>query len=78
MLADSDGTFLVGPDTGLIVWSGYAVLALIALIVVCVKGRWGWALLGFATAGLLWFVGAFLSATPKSIWSRLRDERAAA
>jgi hypothetical protein len=72
MLLGDGGTFLVEPDRGLIIWTVYAVLAVCVSAVTLAKGRFGWFLLGLASAGLGWFVGAALGPTESSVWTRLR------
>jgi hypothetical protein len=73
----ADGTFLVEPGTGLIVWAVLSVLGLITGTVTAAKGRWGWFILGLATFSLLWYVGAVLAPKDNSVWVWLRARRAA-
>jgi hypothetical protein len=76
MLLGAGDTFLVEPSRGLIVWTVYAVLALGVCAVTVTKGRYGWFLVGLASGGLGWFIGALLAPTEASAWTRLRRRSA--
>jgi hypothetical protein len=69
------GSFLVEPGIGLIIWLIYSLAALAAALLCAAKGRWGWLLLGFLVAGLLWFIGAIQPATPDSLIGRREAKR---
>ena len=71
----ASGAYTVEPGTGLVVWSIYLVFALLAGALTAGKGRWGWFWLGVFTGGLLWFVGAFQTPSPTSIWARIQRAR---
>jgi hypothetical protein len=58
----------VGLEFALLAALGAA--SLIGGMVTALKSRWGWFLLGLATAGLIWPLTALLLARPDSPWAR--------
>jgi hypothetical protein len=65
MLVLGTGSVLtVAPNTGLIIWPLVAMAFLACGVVTATKGRSGWLLAGFVTAGILWVPGARQAALP--------------
>jgi cell division protein FtsW (lipid II flippase) len=78
MLAtESDTTFVVMPDLGLILWTVYVATVLVLAVVTGLKGRWIWLLVGLLLlGGLPLFYAAFLPPEPDSVWAAWTRRRA--
>jgi hypothetical protein len=75
ILIGSSGSFVITPNVGLMIWTLLVSIGLACGFVTAAKGRWGWALAGFLTAGLLWVPGALQAPLPGSVWSRIGAAR---
>lgn len=73
MFRAASDTFLIEPSPVLMISTVFAVAVAIAGVVVALKGRWGWFLLGLLLAGLPWLLGAFQTAADGSLWARMRS-----
>lgn len=71
------GTFLISPGAGLLLYTGILLVLLLCGLVTASKGRWGWLVVGFLTAGIGWVIGALQNPQPNSIWARLSAARQA-
>jgi hypothetical protein len=78
MIIAADGSFLVEPGPLLIIWTILAPIVLVAGVATLIKGRYGWFLLGLATVGLAWIIGALMQPAEGSAWTWLRSRRARA
>jgi len=68
----------IGPTWPLLLWIAYTLLVLpAAAVVVGLKGRWIWLLVGLFTFGLAVVAAAFLAAEPDSAWARRAQRRQA-
>lgn len=68
--------FTVYPSTGLLVWTVLVLLAVCAAPVAALKGRWILLVVGFATSGLTWLIGAAMPAKRGSWWDRRSARKA--
>jgi bacteriorhodopsin len=55
-------------DVQFVLLAIYGVACLVGGMVTALKSRWGWFVLGFVTAGLVWPFTALLVARPNSPW----------
>jgi uncharacterized membrane protein YbhN (UPF0104 family) len=73
MSASSDSV-TVAPDPHILAWVAFSsifiIVSAVCLVICVLKGRWGFALLGFFTVGLFAIVGSFLSPVPGSVWAK--------
>ena len=69
LIRAAGGTFTVGPDLGLILFTVAVLLMVPAALVTIAKGRHGWFLAGLLL-GVTFFYSAFLPAVPGSLWAR--------
>lgn len=68
----------ISPSWPLLLWTAYMLLILPAsAVVVGLKGRWIWLLVGLFTFGLAVVAAAFLPAEPDSAWARRAQRRSA-
>ena len=62
------------PSVFTVIWAVAIVLTVLAAgVVTGLKGRWGWLLAGWVTAGALWLFAAMLPAMPGSRWEQRRS-----
>lgn len=77
-MSDSE-TFVVAPDAELLLWvafsSVYLIVWITCLAICLLKGRWGFALLGFFTFGIFAMIGSALEAMPGSVWAKRAARR---
>lgn len=79
LLADVGGSFTVGPNPWLVLFTAYMLLVLpAAAIVTARKGHWAWLLAGLLLGGLPVLFAAFLDAKPGSAWARRSRRRRSA
>lgn len=76
LAAATENSITLSPSWPLLLWTAYGGLILpIAAVVVGLKGRWIWLLVGLFTFGLAIVAAAFLSAEPDSPWARRAHRR---
>jgi hypothetical protein len=79
-MSDSE-TILVSPGAELIAWVAFSsiflIVGLTCFAICLLKGRWGFALLGLFSCGIVSMVGSLLEAMPSSVWAKRSARRAA-
>jgi hypothetical protein len=73
--ATTNDSITVSPAWPLLVYTAYALFMAAAAVVVALKGRWIWLLVGMFTLGLAILAAAFLPAEPDSTWARRARRR---
>ncbi|MBJ7459117.1 MAG: hypothetical protein JHD02_08020 [Thermoleophilaceae bacterium] len=77
-MSDSE-TIMVEPGNELMVWvafsSVFVIISLTCFAICLLKGRWGFALLGLFTFGIVSMVGSLLDALPGSAWAKRASRR---